>query len=159
MERNYNDYWASLTVSHGSHPANRFRYELLTGELEQLSLQPARVVDCGCGDGSLLAVLSARVHCGELHGLDVADNVPLHKLGIPVQFQQQDLGAPISPGLYGQYDLVLCSEVIEHVANDDMVLQNLARLVKPGGWIVLSTQSGSIYKTEQFLGHLRHYRR
>jgi len=159
MERDYNDYWASLTVSHGSHPANRFRYELLTGELQKLSLKPARVVDCGCGDGSLLAVLSARIPCGELHGMDVADNVPLHKLGIPVQFQQQDLGAPIPPGLVAQYDLVLCSEVIEHVSNDDMVLENLARLVKPGGWIVLSTQSGEIYKTEQFLGHLRHYKR
>jgi len=30
---------------------------------------------------------------------------------------------------------------------------------KPGGLIVLTTQSGNIYKTEQFLGHLRHYKR
>ena len=159
IERDYHDYWASLTVSHGSHPANRFRYELIAEELERLAIEPRRVLDGGCGDGSLLAVVSGRLRCGELHGMDVAANVPLHKLGIPVQFQQQDLGKPIPAPLHGQYDLVLCSEVIEHVANDDMVLENLARLTKPGGWIVLSTQSGNIYKTEQFLGHLRHYQR
>jgi ubiquinone/menaquinone biosynthesis C-methylase UbiE len=160
LERDYRDYWASLTVSHGSHPANRFRYELIAEELERLALQPRRILDCGCGDGSLLSVVSSRLRCGELHGMDVADNVPLHKFGLAaVQFQQQDLGKPVPASLHGQYDLVLCSEVIEHVANDEMVLENLARLAKPGGLIVLSTQSGNIYKTEQFLGHLRHYKR
>src|SRR5712664_567916 len=94
-----------------------------------------------------------------MHGMDVADNVPLHRLGIAVEFQQQDLGKPVPAELHEKYDLVLCSEVIEHVPNDSMLLENLARLNKPGGWIVLSTQSGNIYKTEQFLGHLRHYKR
>jgi SAM-dependent methyltransferase len=159
MERDYHDYWASLTVSHGSHPGNRFRYELIAEELQRLALKSPKIIDCGCGDGSLLTVISNRLKCGEMHGMDVADNVPLHRIGIPVQFQQQDLGKPVPPELHGQYDLVLCSEVIEHVANDDMVVENLANLVKPGGWIVLSTQSGNIYKTEQFLGHIRHYKR
>jgi SAM-dependent methyltransferase len=158
-ERNYHDYWASLTVSHGSHPANRFRYELIAEELQRLSLEPRRILDCGCGDGSLLSVISSRLPCGEMSGMDVADNVPLHRLGIAVQFQQQDLGKPVPVELHEQYDLVLCSEVIEHVPNDGMLIENLARLTKPGGWIVLSTQSGNIYKTEQFLGHLRHYKR
>jgi len=160
VERDYRDYWASLTVSHGSHPANRFRYELIAGEIERLSIGPRRTLDCGCGDGSLLSVVSGRLCCGELHGMDVAANVPLHKSGLAaVQFQQQDLGKPVPASQHGQYDLVLCSEVIEHVASDEIVLENLARLAKPGGFIVLSTQSGAIYKTEQFLGHLRHYKR
>ena len=71
-ERNYNDYWASLTVSHGSHPANRFRYELIAEELKRLAVKPQKTLDCGCGDGSLLAVISGRLDCGELHGMDVA---------------------------------------------------------------------------------------
>jgi 2-polyprenyl-3-methyl-5-hydroxy-6-metoxy-1,4-benzoquinol methylase len=158
-ERNYQDYWASLTVSHSSHPANRFRYELIAEELQRLSLQPRRILDCGCGDGSLLSVLTAHLRCREVHGIDVADNVPLHRSGVAVQFHHHDLGKPVPAELYGQYDLVLCSEVIEHVSTDGVLIQNLTRLAKPGGWIVLSTQSGRIYRTEQFLGHLRHYKR
>lgn len=158
-ERDYRDYWASLTISHGSHPANRFRYELIAGELQRLSIEPQRILDCGCGDGSLLRVISGSLRCGEMHGIDVADNVPLHRQNIAVQFHQHDLGKPVPAEMREQYDLVLCSEVIEHVSNDEIVIENLARLVRPGGWIVLSTQSGNIYKTEQFLGHLRHYKR
>src|SRR5262249_40245724 len=86
-------------------------------------------------------------------------NVPIHRSGVPIQFHQHDLGTPVPSELCGQYDLVLCSEVIEHVLRDDEVLRNLARLAKPGGWVVLSTPSGKIYKNEQVLGHLRHYKR
>src|SRR5260370_20885691 len=112
MERDYKEYWASLTVSHSSHPANRFRYEVLTNELKRAGVQPQRVLDCGCGDGSLLTVVSHHLHCGELHGMDIADNVPLPKLGVTVQFHQPDFGKPVPASLCGLYDLVLCSEVI-----------------------------------------------
>jgi 2-polyprenyl-3-methyl-5-hydroxy-6-metoxy-1,4-benzoquinol methylase len=158
MSRDYNDYWSSLQTSHNSHPGNRFRYELIVEELRAASVQPARVLDCGCGDGSLLSVVAARIPCGELFGTDVADNVPVHRAGVPIRFQCQDLGQPVPESMHGLYDVVLCSEVIEHVPNDEMVLLNLKDLAAPGGIVVLTTQSGNIYKTEQFLGHLRHYR-
>jgi 2-polyprenyl-3-methyl-5-hydroxy-6-metoxy-1,4-benzoquinol methylase len=120
-------------------------------------VRPRRVLDCGCGDGSLLSEVAARVPCGELHGTDIADNVPIQSAGIPIRFQRQDLGQPVPEGMHGLYDLVLCSEVIEHVANDEAVLRNLHDVAAPGATVVLTTQSGNIYKTEQFLGHIRHY--
>jgi 2-polyprenyl-3-methyl-5-hydroxy-6-metoxy-1,4-benzoquinol methylase len=120
-------------------------------------VRPRRVLDCGCGDGSLLSEVAARVPCGELHGTDIADNVPIQSAGIPIRFQRQDLGQPVPEGMHGLYDLVLCSEVIEHVANDETVLRNLHDVAAPGATVVLTTQSGNIYKTEQFLGHIRHY--
>jgi 2-polyprenyl-3-methyl-5-hydroxy-6-metoxy-1,4-benzoquinol methylase len=156
MSRDYSDYWSSLKGSHGSHPGNLFRYELIAGELRRARLQPATVIDCGCGDGSLLSVISAAIECGELYGFDIAASVP-PGLREAIHFQQQDLGAPVPALMQGQFDLVLCSEVIEHVQDDDTVLANLFALARPGGMVVLTTQTGTIYKTEQFLGHLRHY--
>ena len=73
----YEDYWAKLTVSHASHPGNKFRYDLIARELAGHGIQPDRVIDCGCGDGSLLDVVSARIRCGDLHGTDLASNVPI----------------------------------------------------------------------------------
>jgi SAM-dependent methyltransferase len=157
MSRNYNDYWSSLTVSHGDHPGNRFRYNLVADELSAMGLRPGAVLDCGCGDGSLLSVIARRLPCGRFHGMDIAENVPLHCSGLPIQFRQQDLGRPVPKDMHGAYDLVLCSEVIEHVENDQNVLRNLADLTAPGGNVVLTTQTGKIYKTEEFLGHIRHY--
>jgi SAM-dependent methyltransferase len=119
--------------------------------------RPQSVLDCGCGDGSLLGVIAGRIPCGELHGTDIADNVPIHRTGLPIQFRAADLGRPVPEEMHGLYDLVLCSEVIEHVENDGMVLRNLADLTAPGGTVVLTTQTGKMYRTEEFLGHIRHY--
>jgi 2-polyprenyl-3-methyl-5-hydroxy-6-metoxy-1,4-benzoquinol methylase len=156
MSRDYSDYWSTLENSHGSHPGNLFRYELIAEELSHLKIKPQRVIDCGCGDGSLLAIVSSRISCGELSGFDIANSVPLG-LRESIRFQQQDLGKPVPPSMHERFDLVLCSEVIEHVENDDAVLENLFQVTRPGGYVVLTTQTGNIYKTEQFLGHLRHY--
>lgn len=102
-------------------------------------------------------MIARRIPCGTLHGIDIADNVPLHRSGFPIQFQAEDLGHPIPEGMHRTYDLVLCSEVIEHVENDGTVLRNLAELTAPGGTLILTTQTGKIYRTEEFLGHIRHY--
>jgi 2-polyprenyl-3-methyl-5-hydroxy-6-metoxy-1,4-benzoquinol methylase len=158
VSRDYNDYWSSLTVSHGDHPGNRFRYNLIAEELVRMGLRPHAVLDCGCGDGSLLSVIASRIPCERLDGIDIAENVPLHLAGFPIQFRPQDLGRPVQEEMHGVYDLVLCSEVIEHVENDGMVLRNLFDLTAPGGTVVLTTQSGNIYRSEEFLGHIRHYK-
>lgn len=157
MSRNYNDYWSNLTISHNGHPGNRFRYNLIADELCAMRLRPNTVLDCGCGDGSLLSVIAKRIPCGALHGIDIADNVPLDRVSLPIQFRAADLGLPIPEGMHEAYDLVLCSEVIEHVENDGMVLRNVANLTAPGGTVAVTTQCGRIYRTEEFLGHLRHY--
>jgi SAM-dependent methyltransferase len=154
----YHEYWTALRVSHAVHPANRFRYELIAAELKKLKIQPQRVVDCGCGDASLLAMVGKAIPCGELHGMDIAGNVPASAPGVVDVFHQQDLGAPVPEAMHGRYDLALCSEVVEHVPNDHGVIENLSNLLVSQGWLVLTTQSGAIYKTERFLGHLRHYR-
>lgn len=37
------------------------------------------------------------------------------------------------------FDLVLCTEVVEHIADSTAAIRNLARVMKPGGILVLST--------------------
>lgn len=157
MTRDYSDYWAHLGNSHASHPGNRFRYEMIARQVQRLSREFGRVIDCGCGDGSLLTRLSREVRCGAMYGIDVARSPVTASVCPDLQFTLQDLGRPLAPCLRGGFDLVLCSEVIEHVPDDQAVIDNLAALARPGGIVVLTTQTGRIYRTEQFLGHLRHY--
>ncbi len=50
-----------------------------------------------------------------------------------------DLSFPELPKGIGQYDFVNCLEVIEHIQNDAQAMLNLFKLVKPGGYLLLST--------------------
>ena len=46
------------------------------------------------------------------------------------------------------YDAVLITEIIEHVAHPDEFLQLVSGLVKPGGYIILTTPSGEYFKND-----------
>ena len=46
------------------------------------------------------------------------------------------------------FDLVLATEIIEHVAHPDEFLINLSQLIKPRGYIVISTPLGSYFKNK-----------
>ena len=45
-----------------------------------------------------------------------------------------------------RFDAILIAEVIEHVAHPDEFLKNTARLVKPGGYILMTTPNGKYFK-------------
>ncbi len=46
------------------------------------------------------------------------------------------------------FDAVLITEVIEHVAHPDKFLRNTARLVKPGGYIIMTTPNGKYFRND-----------
>jgi 2-polyprenyl-3-methyl-5-hydroxy-6-metoxy-1,4-benzoquinol methylase len=40
------------------------------------------------------------------------------------------------------FDGVVCVEVIEHVTQDHLLVEQIARVLKPGGWLYLTTPNG-----------------
>jgi len=54
----------------------------------------------------------------------------------------------ISEGLEAQFDLIVSSEVIEHVvrAQKESFLRDIYRLLKPGGFAILTTPRGELWK-------------
>ncbi len=57
--------------------------------------------------------------------------------GAPVAFVTDDITRSRLPA--AAFDVVLCTEVIEHVADSPAALAGIRRLLKPGGRLVLST--------------------
>lgn len=102
-----------------------------------------RVLDVGCGGGILadamarkgahvlgidLAVKSLRV--AELHAMEAGtENVQYQEIAV------EDLAAQRA----GEFDVVTCMEMLEHVPDPASVVTALGKLVKPGGWVFLST--------------------
>jgi 2-polyprenyl-6-hydroxyphenyl methylase/3-demethylubiquinone-9 3-methyltransferase len=105
-------------------------------------LQGRKVLDVGCG-GGLLAEAMARKGA-VVTGLDLADELlqvaRLHALeaGVAVDYVLETAEAHALSHA-GEYDVVTCMEMLEHVPDPTAVIAALGRLVKPGGDVFVST--------------------
>ncbi len=105
----------------------------------------ARVLDIGCGGGILsesMAALGA-----EVTGIDASQEainvakLHLHESGQQVNYRHETAEAHLAAGHAGQYDLVTCLEMLEHVPDPAAVVAACAELVRPGGAVCFSTLS------------------
>ncbi len=115
----------------------RLQYVERAGNLTGL-----KVLDVGCG-GGLLAEAMARK--GALvTGLDLADDLlqvaKLHALEAGVELDYVLESAETHAATHaGEYDVVTCMEMLEHVPDPTLVIDALGRLVKPDGHVFVST--------------------
>lgn len=102
-----------------------------------------RVVDAGCG-GGILAEAMAR-QGAQVLGIDLAGKslkvAQLHALESGVQglSYREVATEALAQEQAGQFDVVTCMEMLEHVPDPQAVVQACARLAKPGGWVFFST--------------------
>jgi SAM-dependent methyltransferase len=114
------------------------------------------VMDVGCGQGSLLLDLMCEYPGMAPNGSDFSPTaVEMARKKVPQgQFDVLDLEktAPAE-----QYDLVICSEVLEHIVDDVTAIRNLERMT--GGHLVVTTVQGRMRSFEKEVGHVRNYER
>lgn len=111
-----------------------------------------RWVDIGCGRGELIDLAGQSGHAGM--GLDLDGNGlrDLRKAGHPVLVA--DLGESL-PFRDAALDGATFVEVIEHIVHAEDLLSELARVIRPGGWIVISTPNVAhlTYRVRAVTGH------
>ncbi|GAB3317599.1 hypothetical protein GCM10027451_35660 [Geodermatophilus aquaeductus] len=118
----------------------RRRAERLTRSTDQDG--PLRVLDLGCGTGWLGASLT---DLGEVTGTDLAPAAIEH-----AQREFPDVRF-LAGGFWevppsGPFDLVISSEVIAHVADQQAFIRRAAELLRPGGVFLLMTQNGFVWR-------------
>ena len=132
-------WWDPTSEFRPLHDINPLRLEWINA---RVPLAGKNVIDIGCGGGILsesMARKGARVTGIDLSkkALKVAD---LHSLetGVEVRYKliaAEDMAAE-EPG---QYDVVTCMEMLEHVPDPAAIVRAAATLVKPGGHVFFST--------------------
>lgn len=122
-----------------------------------------RVLEIGAGIGNLSQYLAPRRQHYVASDIDEE-----HLARLRVRFQNRpnvelarcDLSCPTDfVPLAGKADTVVCLNVLEHIADDEVGLSNIASALEPGGRaIVLVPQDQRIYGTlDKVLGHYRRY--
>lgn len=101
-----------------------------------------KLLDVGCGGGILAEAMAQRG--AEVTGIDMGEAplsvARLHALesGVSVEYRKiaaEELAAEAA----GQFDIVTCLEMLEHVPDPSSIVKACAQLVKPGGDVHFST--------------------
>jgi 2-polyprenyl-6-hydroxyphenyl methylase/3-demethylubiquinone-9 3-methyltransferase len=132
-------WWDPTSEFRPLHEINPLRLEWINS---RVPLAGKNVIDIGCGGGVLsesMARKGAKVTGIDLSkkALKVAD---LHSLesGVEVRYKHiaaEDMAAEEA----GQFDVVTCMEMLEHVPDPASIVRAAATLVKPGGHVFFST--------------------
>jgi ubiquinone/menaquinone biosynthesis C-methylase UbiE len=104
--------------------------------LSTITVAPgAKALDVPLGPGAMALELMERGY--KVHGLDIDVAQSAH---LPTSIERVigTLNKPM-PFSDGEFDLVTSLEGIEHVENHTLMLQEIGRVLKPGGHLILST--------------------
>ena len=132
-------WWDPAGPSRPLHELNPLRLRYIE---RAAALSGARVLDVGCGGGILSEAMANRG--ADVLGIDLSKAVlevaELHALEGKVQIRYEVIAVEeLAAAQPSEFDLVTCMEMLEHVPDPSAILGALARLVRPGGDVIVST--------------------
>lgn len=138
-------------------PSTRSRERIIIRLMKKFAMK-GDLLDVGCGIGTLLSQIPVKTGITEISGCDFSQEAIeiAERAGFNVFVA--DL-TDINTFPPKKYDIIICSEVLEHIEDDDSALLHLHSLVQNGGRIVISVpyakQNWSAH--DEFAGHIRRY--
>ena len=147
------DWWDPRGASAMLHKLNPVRLGYIRDQVDQhwqcdectrSPLTGRTALDVGCGAG-LLAEPLARLGA-TVTGLDASPELiavaqeHARRAGLAIGYRSGELY-----GLEGEFDLITCMEVIEHVADPAAFVGSLARRIAPDGLLIMSTPNATAW--------------
>jgi SAM-dependent methyltransferase len=142
-------YWGEGEIKHRTYDASRglfWSYRLLLDYYlreirRRRGVDRLRVIDCGSGEGLIMRFLAEQFEDIDVYGIEYSDAV--HKaerlgrdLGLDFNLIHGDLFAPWDERHLESFDLVLSCGLIEHFDDPLAVLQQMMKILRPGGALV-----------------------
>ncbi len=97
-----------------------------------------RILDIGCGDGYITQIIGRKTGA-EMHGCDISRSALKDAEKKGVIAAEADLDGGKLPYQDKYFDAVFAGEVIEHVFDTDTFIEEIRRVLKDGGYLVLTT--------------------
>jgi trans-aconitate 2-methyltransferase len=131
--------WDAATYDRVADPMTRWG----TSVLERLPLHgDEAVLDAGCGSGRVTEAIAERLPKGRVVALDGSPAMidgarrRLVRFGDRVAFVVADLGRPLPLGPLAPVDAILSTATFHWVPDHGALFENLAAILRPGGWLV-----------------------
>ena len=146
---------------------NNFTYRLIISVLDKYVKQKQRVLDIGCGAGTLSFYLADKVK--SVTGIDISKKAvdACKETAVSLKIKNTHFKVLDFPSqkLSGIYDFIIFSEVIEHIPDDKLALKDINKLLSPNGLLFISTPSidaplhrlGVTKDFDKRVGHVRRY--
>jgi methionine biosynthesis protein MetW len=102
-------------------------------------LKGDRFLDVGCGDGDITLFLKENMSAKEAFGIEIADEAVVSSRSKGINAFKVDIDQENLPFNDNFFDVAYCGEVIEHVFDTDHLLEEIFRVLKPNGKLVITT--------------------
>jgi 2-polyprenyl-6-hydroxyphenyl methylase/3-demethylubiquinone-9 3-methyltransferase len=105
-------------------------------------LAGAKVIDVGCGGGILAEAMARRG--AQVTGIDLSEKglrvaeLHLKESNLDVRYEHA-MAEEYAAAHAGEFDVVTCMELLEHVPQPESMVAACARLARPGGKVFFST--------------------
>jgi len=166
----YEKYHSNRRLFRRTPNLNNFTYNRLFNLLDKYISKKKTSLDIGCGVGTISAYLASR---GMLvKGVDISENAIMvarqnaRNLGLDKLSEFKKMNFPsVKPN--EKFDLVVCSEVLEHLKYDRRAISVVYSLLKRNGFLVITAPSlnaplyrlGMLKGFDKKVGHIRRYRK
>ena len=132
-------WWDPTSEFRPLHEINPLRLEWINA---RVPLAGKNVIDIGCGGGVLSESMAKKG--AKVTGIDLSEKAlkvaDLHSLESGVEVRYKHIAAEdMALAEPGQFDVVTCMEMLEHVPDPASIVRAAAALVKPGGHLFFST--------------------
>ena len=113
-----------------------------------------RIADVGCGAGFVINPLTAQ----QKVAIDISYNQlsRVHDAALKIRANVEDL--PIEDEWF---DIVICTDIFEHVQNEHLLVQEVSRILKPGGMLLFACpwkQDLSVYDLPEYKARFKQYK-
>jgi SAM-dependent methyltransferase len=158
----WNVHWDALSDAALVNPAQNYRFHLIQEELSLFKNLSEKlvVIDLGCGSGDLIHQLSEKFGEYELIGIEPsASGSRISKLkNSKTEIIQSDITKDaLSDVALSRADVVICTEVLEHLDNPIELMSALSSKIGVGTKILLTVPGGPRSKFDIYIGHRRHF--
>lgn len=118
--------------------AESLRIKNMLAIIDRMNLENKNILDIGCYDGTFLSLIKNRNN--NFFGIEASDwgaeKSREKEIEVSQYFFDDKTGFPFEDGFF---DLVVAGEIIEHIYDTDFFLEEIRRVLKPGGHLIIST--------------------
>lgn len=100
----------------------------------------ANLLDCGCADGELTIKIATKIGTQNIFGIEIAKELIDKAKKRRIDVRQADLNDSF-PFESGSIDVLVANQVIEHLYDTDNFISEIYRVLRRGGYAIISTEN------------------